>query len=258
MKTIFVLSAVVSLLTFASCGDSSSPSGPPPVVIGGGGVTQRQPTEDSASNAPSVAFPSDGEQSARRNFYFVFDGSGSMAGKLDAAKRAVNSFMKSVPNDVNLGLYVFDEGGSREAVSLGPNNREAFLKMVNRVEAGGGTPLGASMFTGCNALLGQYKKQLGYGEYRLIVVTDGEPSDGNEFNKACEYARQAKVPIYAIGYNVPGGNHPLRDPRYTVSYREATDEKSLQRGLEEVTAETETYDAQSFDELFKLMGDEKK
>src|SRR4030095_10460408 len=61
-----------------------------------------------------------GEASLARNFYFIFDGSGSMAeslntkctgdkkfsNRLAGAKWAVEQFMPQVPDDVNLGLWI--------------------------------------------------------------------------------------------------------------------------------------------------------
>jgi Mg-chelatase subunit ChlD len=82
-----------------------------------------------------------------------------------------------VPKDVNLGLYVFDRNGERQVVPLASNNRAAFLAAIDQVDAAGATPLGDAIGKGAHALVKEYKKQLGYGDYRLIVITDGEASD---------------------------------------------------------------------------------
>ena len=86
-----------------------------------------------------------------RNFYFIVDGSGSMAesltkqckgdkrfgSRIEGAKWAVEQFLPLVPRDVNLGLWVFDTNGNSERVSLGPDSRAPFLVEVKKIRAGG-------------------------------------------------------------------------------------------------------------------------
>ena len=188
---------------------------------------------------------SKGEVSLKRNFYFIFDGSGSMGDKcagekkIDGAKEAVRAFMKKVPDDVNLGLLVFDNRGHQQMAELGAD-KKTFLKEIDAIIAGGGTPLAKSIGYGTDRLVEQYKKQLGYGEYRLIVVTDGEASG---IPQAADYATKHMMPIYTIGLCI-GDTHPLK--KYAVSYRAANNFQDLQRALEETVAETETFDITDF------------
>jgi len=199
--------------------------------------------------------------SLARNFYFIFDGSGSMRDplgsdcggdqtfkrKLEGAKWAVAEFLKKVPEDVNLGLYVFDEKRTTKSecqvVPLGPNNMTAFLQAINDVEAGGGTPLARAIQFGAEVLAQQKAKQLGYGEFRLIVVTDGL---ADEIPQAAEFATEKAIPIYAIGLCIKE-DHPLR--QYAVSYRAANNFEDLAKALEATVAETEFYDAKTFEAL---------
>jgi len=188
----------------------------------------------------------EGEASLARNFYFIFDGSGSMnetcAGqeKLQGAKDAVRKFLTKVPADVNLGLFVFDAGGTREAVPLASNNRDAFMQAINEIKSSGGTPLAASIRSGTDRLVEQYKKQLGYGDYRLIAVTDGQ---AKEIPGATQYAARFGMPIYAIGLCIEG-DHPLRT--FAMSYREANNYEDLERALEETVAELPSFDVAEF------------
>jgi hypothetical protein len=203
-----------------------------------------------------------GQISLARNFYFIFDGSGSMRDplgsdcggdqsfkhKLDGAKWAVAEFLKKVPEDVNLGLYVFDEHHvppqpDCEVVPLASNNLAAFLQAINEVEAGGGTPLARAIQFGAEVLAKQKAKQLGYGEYRLVVVTDGLADD---IPQAAKFATEKEIPIYAIGLCIQE-DHPLR--QYAVSYRAANSFKDLAKALEATVAETEFYDAKTFEAL---------
>ncbi len=196
-----------------------------------------------------------GVLSLKRNFYFVFDGSGSMldapergsstdhqfTAKIDGAKWAVGEFLKTVPKDVNLGLYVFDDKGEREVLPLGSNNRELFIQQIKNADAGGATPLGDAVAKGVQALVEQYKKQLGYGEFRLIVITDGDATD--DLNKGVKRAKRHHIPIYTIGFGI-GDSHKLRTD--SVSYRSADSAKELKHALEEAASELEVFDPTAF------------
>ena len=149
--------------------------------------------------------------------------------RLEGAKWAVEQFLPLVPRDVNLGLWVFDTNGNSERVSLGPDSRGPFLVEVKKIRAGGKTPLTESIEQGVNRLVQQRDKQLGYGEFRLIVVTDGEAT-GRPLPQAVAYARERRVPIYTIGLCL-SADHELR--KFSVSYRPADSIEALKLGLEE-------------------------
>lgn len=204
------------------------------------------------------------EVSLARNFYFIFDGSGSMesepggacrgdqsfGAKLDGAQWAVQEFLTKVPEDVHLGLYVFDRDGREERVPLGAGNRRRFLDAVTSIRAGGGTPLAAAITFATDRLVEQYQRQLGYGDYRLVVVTDGR---ADKIPEAARYAAHFGMPIYAIGLCIDQ-NHPLR--RYAVSYRAADSFADLAEGLEETLAELEAFDVTDFEALSRETGAE--
>jgi len=218
------------------------------------------PTLEQPANVQRVVIPIDDTQpgvkaSLQRNFYFIFDGSGSMndgptgtcrpdkafAHKIDGAKWAVREFLEIVPPDISLGLYVFDGGRRNEVVPLGPNNREQFLHAIDRVRAGGDTPLAEAIRFGTDQLVKQYQQQLGYGEFRLVVVTDGI---AEQIPQAATYAARYGIPIYAIGLCI-GRDHPLR--QYAVSYRAADSFQDLAKGLEGTLAELPAFDPSAFD-----------
>jgi Ca-activated chloride channel homolog len=218
--------------------------------------TAQDPNEKADDIAPApwvqlaeIALPNEGKPSLQRNFYFIFDSSGSMQDdyngeqKIEGAKKATRNFMEKVPKDINLGLYVYDINGGKELLRLGPRNHQAFLQKIEGLVPGGNTPLGDAVRFGTKQLTLQYQKQLGYGEFRLIVITDGLANDMDDFLKALKYATAYRIPIYAIGIDVEGDNY-LR--QYAVSYREANNSKDLQKALENTLAELPSFDTTEF------------
>ncbi len=156
--------------------------------------------------------------------------------ELAGAKKALVAFLDNIPEGTNLGLFVFDANGHDERVSLGPVDRSSFINTVDDIRAGGSTPLHDSIKFGSDQLAKQRNNQLGYGDYRLIVVTDG---DASGIPDAVKYAANKGVPIYAIGLCVSSG-HPLAETAY--DYRAADDMQALQEGLKEAVAESDEFD----------------
>ena len=189
-----------------------------------------------------------------RNVYVIFDGSGSMRersctsslSKNAESKQALETFARSVPKAANLGLAVFDGGGLRELIPLGTNNRDAFIRAVQAVNPGGGTPLARAVTLGRQRLEDQAAKQLGYGEYNLVVVTDGEANEGQDPRSAVnDMLLSTPIVLHTIGFCI-GTGHSLNQRGRTV-YRAANSERELRAGLEEVLAESPAFTVQRFD-----------
>ncbi len=209
-------------------------------------------SQDNWPNLPEDASPIASNLLAA-NYYIVFDGSGSMAetrcsgnkSKLGAAKEAIQAFIQQLPADANVGLFVFDKSGISERVALLNNNRDSLISSVIRAHAGGGTPLRMAMDHGYRMLSLQAEKQLGYGEYNLVIVTDGEASSGYDPTSSInKIIKQSPVVIHTIGFCI-GENHSLNQAGRTF-YKAANDPESLRAGLESVLAEASTFNVDTF------------
>jgi uncharacterized protein with von Willebrand factor type A (vWA) domain len=188
-----------------------------------------------------------------RNFYVVLDGSGSMnerackgsGRKIEQAKAALEVFSKAVPRNVNLGLLVFDSRGVSERVSLGTDNRQAFMQQVLATNPSGGTPLRGAIAIARQRLEEQGRRQLGYGEYNLVVVTDGEASSGQDPRQEVNaLLSRSPIIVHTIGFCI-STNHSLNQPGRTV-YKAANDRADLERGLEATLAEAPKFTADRF------------
>ncbi len=188
-----------------------------------------------------------------RNFYVVLDGSGSMSEracqgdgrKIEQAKAALEVFSKAAPRNANLGLLVFDSRGVSERVPLATDNRQEFLRQVMAVTPSGGTPLRDAIALARQQLERQARRQLGYGEYNLVVVTDGEASSGQDPRQVVNaMLAQSPIILHTIGFCI-STSHSLNQPRRTV-YKAANDRRELERGLEAALAEAPRFTTDRF------------
>lgn len=189
----------------------------------------------------------------RKNFVLIFDGSGSMnetrcsgnRTKVEAAKEAVSEWSVSVPESANLGLIVFDQSGLSVRLPLGLNNRDQFRQQIHAVVANNKTPLTASIDQAYQLLNAQSRRQLGYGEYSIVVVTDGVANDpGALARRVHKILSESPVMINTIGFCIET-NHSLNQPGRTI-YKAANDPAALRQGLQEVLAESESFDIAAF------------
>lgn len=188
------------------------------------------------------------------NYYVVLDGSGSMrrtecsgaGNKMEAAIAALSAFVGTVPSDANLGLTVFDDAGLSERVPLASGNREAFQQQLTQVNARRGTPLRSSIQLGYEKLTAQAQRQLGYGEYHLVVVTDGhaDPESEEPAGVVNEILYSSPVILHTIGFCI-GSEHSLNQPG-RVYYMAADDPAQLKQGLASVLAEAPSFDVTKF------------
>jgi uncharacterized protein with von Willebrand factor type A (vWA) domain len=166
--------------------------------------------------------------------------------KLDIAKRALNEFVKYIPAEANVGLAVFDGRGLSERAALG-ENRERFINKVQEVAAKGGTPLKNAITLAYQRLKEQGLKQLGYGEYNLVVITDGKASEGQEPKGIVNLIlKESPVVIHTIGFRI-GTDHSLNQPG-RILYKSANNFEELKKGLESVLAELEDFSVSDFQE----------
>lgn len=182
-----------------------------------------------------------------RNFILIFDGSGSMEGdKLDTAKKAVKTWSSTVPVDANLGLVAFHRGGWT-TLPLATKNRAAFINAIAGIDAGGGTPLSEASKRSFTMLSSMGLQQLGYGEYNMVIVTDGEASNASSLRDRIEYIvdkSRSPIQIRTIGFQI-GNNHSLNQPGVT-HYVSADNEAQLSQGLKDVLAEAASFDVSDF------------
>jgi Ca-activated chloride channel homolog len=249
---------VAGALVFAGCDEPPKPAAKPAAVAekAKGPVSTRPLTPA----WPAAAQGKGGEAQVSsdlfaRNYYVVLDASGSMTekacsgdlSKIDAARNALAAFAESLPASANLGLQVFDARGIREQIPLaaGDGNRAKFKSVLAAVRAGGGTPLHTAITNAYARLEQQGARQLGYGEYHLVVVTDGEASDGQDPSNAVKFILdRSPIVLHTIGFCI-GPKHSLNQPGRTI-YRAADNPQQLREHLSDVLAEAPSFTVTGF------------
>jgi Ca-activated chloride channel homolog len=235
--------------------DTAQPVAAVPADVVDTAPTEAQPVASEGPQSwPSLREGVAASPSETINYYIVFDGSGSMrsqecgdgVSKMEAAVQAVTRFIKSAPATANIGLAAFDRKGTFERVALGADNRDALGTALLRIDAGSGTPLNSGIRIGYEKLTNQARTQLGYGEYHLVVVTDGkaEPSSEDPTPVVQEMLQDSPVVLHTIGFCIDA-SHVLNQQGRTY-YASATSPKELQASLQAVLAEAPTFDVAKF------------
>lgn len=225
--------------------------------------TKTKPTEEAShQNKTQFVWPAaleDGEQIASlerrtaKNYYVVFDGSGSMLdsrcsgneNKITVARRAVQEFAQSIPKDANIGLAVFDRSGLSERLPLAADNHEKFSEEISKVVADQGTPVRSAITLAASKLARQAARQMGYGEYHMVVVTDGEADKGQDPGSIVKTVlEQSPILMHTVGFCI-GENHSLNQAG-KVLYQSADSPEALRQGLKDVLAEATSFNVDEF------------
>jgi hypothetical protein len=266
MKKIFSFCLIVfaALYFWAGCSEEPPPPAPkaqpaPKAPPAPKAQVTPQPQPAESETVKEWSFIEDNDSAVEladnftaKNYFLIFDGSGSMKKsecsggrrKIDAAKAAVVEWSKSVPSDANLGLYAFHTDRT-SVLPLSAGSRDRFIQTVQNIEPGGKTPLSNALAYAYKAFTLQARRQLGYGEYTIVVVTDGIANNEQRLAQNVNtILASTPITIYSIGFCI-GQNHSLNQPGRTI-YKAADNPAELSKGLREVLAESETFDETEF------------
>ena len=177
--------------------------------------------------------------------------SGNFGSKAEAARRAFKAWVDTVPEETNIGLAIFGPDGTRLAVPLGRSgaHRDELFQAVDATRPSGATPLSDAVALARGELERQALYQQGYGTYRLVVITDGEHTDGYDPRAEVKMIlanRNNPIEIHTIGFCIDDSALNLEGYTY---YQSASNHDELRGGLENVLAEVERFDPTDFEDL---------
>jgi hypothetical protein len=162
--------------------------------------------------------------------------SGRRKPRMEVAKDALGKVIDGFPDDTRLGLVLLN-GASLNGgwlIPLGPLDKKNAIAQVQRLTARGGTPLGRAMKLAVEELVDHRRRQP-YGDYRLLVVTDGEATDRSVLERYLPSMLARGIAVDVIGVDMQS-DHTLASTAH--SYRRANDAAGLQRALSEIFAES--------------------
>ena len=180
------------------------------------------------------------------NIVVILDASGSMQdkfsgdrtkSKMEAAKAALQEVLANIPDGTQIGLLVFSGANIHNewVYPLGPKDTEKLIAAIRLPQPSGDTPLGKYIRIGANRLLEQREKQYNYGNYRLLVVTDGEASDADKVKHYTPEILNRQIRIDVIGVDMKT-DHMLAN--VVDSYRKADNPGELVAAVSQILAET--------------------
>ncbi len=143
-----------------------------------------------------------------KNVVLVVDHSGSMAedDKIEQVKTALRQTLKSLNDEDHFNVVAYNDAITpffKEIVPANKDNIAQALKMVDRLEAMGGTDIGGALKHALDAIPAKSKKP-GY----VIFMTDGHPTIGETDPKkilvSTKSTNDTNTRIFAlgVGYNV--------------------------------------------------------
>lgn len=188
----------------------------------------------------------------------VLDDSGSMKkmmgrdsrSRMDVAKQAMQRLIGTLTNDTQLGIVLLNGAKNKDGwlLPLAKLNKAQAIASVSQLKADGGTPLGAVMQLAMEELL-ELRDEQPYGDYRLVVVTDGEATDAPVLNANLPNLVSRGVVLDVIGVDMES-DHSLVQRSH--SYRRANDAASFEKALQEIFAES-SFDANTGEQGFALI-----
>lgn len=164
----------------------------------------------------------------------IFDDSGSMEGrKLAEAKAAFRDWIASVPADYRLSLIALNAG---MLVKPSRGNAREVSEAVNRIQAGGNTPLAENIGRALGQIQERRAKVGPYERQILIVFTDGQDTSTEGVTgvaRRLNKAREINVETVGIGFAGEGDYMSGAATRYY----NASDRTQLRASLAKADAE---------------------
>ena len=189
----------------------------------------------------------------------VTDRSGSMkaddvaGGRMTAAKRAGNTFLDSVPDDVRTGLIAFSH--EVQMLQAPTTDREAVRQQLAALEPGGSTAAGDALSRALQVLrpAGATGKP---APGAIILLTDGESVRGADPVVVAQEAKKAGVKIYTVALGTDNGVLRSTNKDGTTRTQRVPPDRETLKQIAQVSGGQafDAPDAASLEQVYKQLG----
>jgi Ca-activated chloride channel family protein len=145
----------------------------------------------------------------RASVILVTDKSGSMLAadvkptRLAAAQSAARSFMHSAPDSLQVGFESY--AGSVESLVEPTLDHSTVTDAINALSAQGGTATGDALMAALDRLEARRDKQGDTAPAAIVLLSDGQTTDGSDPLQAADRAKRLHVPISTIALGTAAG-----------------------------------------------------
>jgi Ca-activated chloride channel family protein len=143
----------------------------------------------------------------------VTDRSGSMLAedvapsRLVAARRAADSFLDAVPDDLRVGAIAFNTAPS--ILSQPTHDHAAVRRALAGVEAAGGTATGDALDSALKLIRSSQRGER-QAPAAIVLLSDGKSVRGRDPVAVAEEARKARIPVYTVALGTAQGTIETR------------------------------------------------
>ena len=155
--------------------------------------------------------------------------------RVEAAKAAANDFLATVPDGVAVGVVGFD-GEARQLIAP-TTNLDAVRRTIERARLGQGTAIGEAVFLAIDSIQAAQDQQAGdeqagdeqAGDQQaaspgtIVLLSDGETTNGRPNDEAAAAARELGIAVNTIAFGTDAGyvEDPVTGERIGVPVNEA-------------------------------------
>jgi Ca-activated chloride channel family protein len=127
--------------------------------------------------------------------------------RLEAARRAAQSFLDKVPRQLRVGLVSFSEAA--QSLRAPTTDRQQISSALNSLQPISGTATGAGLRTALDNLKSDADKSETPPPAAIVLLSDGSATDGSAAFDVAMESRRLKIPIFTVALGTEEGTISL-------------------------------------------------
>ncbi|MEJ7797043.1 MAG: VWA domain-containing protein [Solirubrobacteraceae bacterium] len=127
--------------------------------------------------------------------------------RLEAARRAAQSFLDTVPDELRVGLVSYSDAA--QTLQTPTTDRALISGALETLQPISGTATGAGLRTALDDLKIAGDSSEGRPPAALVLLSDGSATDGTAAFDVAAEARRLRVPVYTVALGTPDGTITL-------------------------------------------------